>query len=570
MNELEEILGVKFPYDIEICHATNNSKNVKENSIFFALQGIKEHGSKYIAEALEYGASLIVHNDKKFNSDDKKVIYVEDLDSIKFEFDESCNKFKDTGKISNFLQKLYAINITSLTFIGITGTNGKTTTSYLTHQLLTNAKRNSLYIGTNGVSYNSEEIEDSISNKTTPDIFELYEILNTYKNNLEFISLEISSHALDQNRLGRIFLDVACILNIASDHLDYHKDKEEYIRSKFKIFNVPHEVWNFAHEYQFKILNCDSNLALEHYGANLEDFESSNFKRVNLVSKKSEIKYYVGRSLKYRKMDLGNWLKHKPSILYSVEELEKYIKKDITNKGLTHSIEIQEEEDYALTHECPHYMNDNKIDRFSSNLFLDFNNENLVFARICAVSAEMSNEDYLRATKQQPREFKRVRQLINCDVLSLPKGRADLLKNINSNVVIDYAHNPEAFSVLMATIKKNFRNLVVVFGCGGERDKYKRPAMLKVAIDMATKIIFTSDNSRGEDFENIFKDASHENDIKDVLVIENRKEAIIAGIKLIGKNDCLLILGKGHEETQEINGSISYFSDYEVVNEIYN
>ena len=564
MNELADILGVKLPDGIKICHATNNSKRVKENSIFFALNGINFHGSKYIEEALESGAPIVVHNDINFKSDDKKVIYIKDLDAIEFILDESCNKLKDIGKISNFLQQLYQIDITSLSFIGITGTNGKTTTAYLTHQLLTKANRSSLYIGTNGISYKSAEIEASVSNKTTPDIFELYEMISTYKDDLEFVCLEISSHALDQNRLARIFLDTVCILNIESDHLDYHKDEEEYIKSKFKIFNVP--ALKFAHEHQFKFLNCDSNLALEHYGANLENFESNNLRRVNLVSKESKIKYYVGRSFKYKKTDLGNWIKHEPSIFYNIESS----KEDILEKECAYSIEIKEGKDYKLTHECPYLTNDQKTDCFSSNLFLDFNNENLVFARICAVSAETSNKNYLKAKKQNPREYKDIRQLINCNMLSLPKGRTDLVKNINANVVIDYAHNPEAFFVLLTEIKRKFKDLVVVFGCGGERDKYKRPLMLKVATNIATNIIFTSDNSRGEEFKDIFEDASDGNDLENVLAVEDRKEAIIKGSKLIGKDDCLLILGKGHEETQEIKGNVSYFSDYEVINEIYN
>ena len=155
-------------------------------------------------------------------------------------------------------------------------------------------------------------------------------------------------------------------------------------------------------------------------------------------------------------------------------------------------------------------------------------------------------------------------------MLSLPKGRTDLVKNINANVVIDYAHNPEAFFVLLTEIKRKFKDLVVVFGCGGERDKYKRPLMLKVATNIASNTIFTSDNLRGEEFQDIFKDASDGNNLENVFAIEDRKEAIIKGSKLIGKDDCLLILGKGHEETQEINGNVSYFSDYEVINEIYN
>ena len=153
--------------------------------------------------------------------------------------------------------------------------------------------------------------------------------------------------------------------------------------------------------------------------------------------------------------------------------------------------------------------------------------------------------------------------------IKLPKGRTDLIKDIKQNVIIDYAHNPDSLSLLLISMKDYFKKLIVVFGCGGDRDKSKRSKMLKVAINHASKIIFTSDNSRSETFEDIFKDASSGNNLNNVKVVEDRKEAIIYGSKLIDDDDCLLILGKGHEETQEIDGEIMYFSDYEVVHEIY-
>jgi UDP-N-acetylmuramyl tripeptide synthase len=153
--------------------------------------------------------------------------------------------------------------------------------------------------------------------------------------------------------------------------------------------------------------------------------------------------------------------------------------------------------------------------------------------------------------------------------VQLPPGRTQIISDIPSNVIIDYAHNAEGFDFFLSSIKDSYEKLVIIFGCGGERDKDKRPEMLATAIQYGDKIIFTSDNSRNEKFKDIFNDASEGNDIKDVLMIEDRKEAIIDGAKLINKNDCLVILGKGHEQTQEINGKTFHFSDHEVVNEIY-
>ena len=119
-------------------------------------------------------------------------------------------------------------------------------------------------------------------------------------------------------------------------------------------------------------------------------------------------------------------------------------------------------------------------------------------------------------------------------------------------------------------IKRKFKDLVVVFGCGGERDKYKRPLMLKVATNIATNIIFTSDNSRGEEFKDIFEDASDGNNLENVFAIEDRKEAIIKGSKLINNMIVWLYLEKDMKKHKKLIGNVSYFSDYEVINEIYN
>jgi UDP-N-acetylmuramoyl-L-alanyl-D-glutamate--2,6-diaminopimelate ligase len=192
--------------------------------------------------------------------------------------------------------------------------------------------------------------------------------------------------------------------------------------------------------------------------------------------------------------------------------------------------------------------------QFETSLFPKFNISNLIFA-ICSTGLSSFKIDSVN----------------NLDFLTLPKGRSDLIDNIEANIIIDYAHNADGFEFFLSSIKDYFRNLVVVFGCGGDRDRSKRSKMLMSAFKFSNDVIFTSDNSRNERFEDILSDALDGSvNRDDITIIENRKEAIIYGSSIIKENDCLVILGKGHEETQEIKGNVMHFSDYEVVDEIYN
>ena len=152
--------------------------------------------------------------------------------------------------------------------------------------------------------------------------------------------------------------------------------------------------------------------------------------------------------------------------------------------------------------------------------------------------------------------------------LRMPKGRMDFIQNITKNVIIDYAHNADGFKNVLSSVQGHFNKLVCVFGCGGDRDRKKRALMLEIALRYSDLVIFTSDNSRTESFDLIFKDASIGNDINNVVIIEDRKLAIREGLRQLEESDCLIILGKGHEVTQEKNGKKKHFSDHEAVNEI--
>ena len=123
---------------------------------------------------------------------------------------------------------------------------------------------------------------------------------------------------------------------------------------------------------------------------------------------------------------------------------------------------------------------------------------------------------------------------------------------------------------LLSSIEKYFDNLIVVFGCGGDRDRGKRSKMLKTAIKYSSKVIFTSDNIRHETFEEIYEDSKKDNKLDSVIAIKDRKKAIIKASDMLNKDDCLVVLGKGHEQFQEIEGEFINYSDHEVINEIYN
>ena len=225
MNELEQILGIQLPKNIKISSVVNTTDKVIKDSIFFGLQGTRVHGSKYADKALELGASLVIHNDPDFISKHKNIFYIKDLHD----------------KLVEFLNAFYDIDINSNNFYAFTGTNGKTSAAYLTHQLLQKMNYDSLYIGTLGVKFNKEEIDTSFSKKTTPDIFELFEIVNSINCKMDSINvcMELSSHALDQKRIDKIncFYSLS-IMNIRSDHLDYHLNIDAYIDSKFEIFRL--------------------------------------------------------------------------------------------------------------------------------------------------------------------------------------------------------------------------------------------------------------------------------------------------------------------------------------------
>jgi UDP-N-acetylmuramyl tripeptide synthase len=618
LKHLESILGITFPNDIEITHATCSTRKVRKNSIFFGLQGTKVHGSKFIEDALELGASVAVHDDPNYKINNKdienKIFYIEDIDKPWREAEEhekNCvfiNELTEGDElvfISNKLLVFLCAFHSSCRFIsrsletghyalpsfnGFTGTNGKTSSAFMAHQLKNSfysdgIRFQSIYIGTLGFQYYEQNdkyyenngmratnFDTSISGNTTPDIFEVFEILrkisdNTLNNNtseseLEFykeasdddytcpfyeipkttINIEISSHALDQGRLKYLPFSKVALMNIGSDHIDYHKTINEYEKSKLRIFDLVHK-------------------------------NGKKYIGINAIKRESKVfKEYLA----HHEMPITIGFEDKSADIYC--EISKPIKSNKENTfKITRNIPWDDADIYINSHSLEM--------KYACKIFPEFNIHNLVFSIVMTSKPFMfPNAEYFYEPEVGREEAIEIDYEIDEDIkdedinsypvklnkrVKLPPGRTQIISDIPANVIIDYAHNTEGFDFFLSSIKDSYEKLVIIFGCGGDRDKDKRPKMLATAIEYGYKIIFTSDNSRNEKFIDIYNHASKGNDIKDVLMIEDRKKAIIQGTKLIKKNDCLVILGKGHEETQEISGKIMHFSDYGVIHEIY-
>ena len=475
IKKLMSILNIDFIPTRKISAITNFSKDVKKDSIFFALDGVNRHGTSYIDEVISKDPMLIIHNNKDYACGHNNVFFVEDL----------------TEKLLPFLCEYYQIDLDKFKFIGFTGTNGKTSAAYFCHQILISMNLSSSYIGTLGFLNNS--INNFIESKnTTPGVFEIFNFLSTLdQSRTNHICLEVSSHALDQNRLKGIQLDVSSIMNITKDHLDYHLTEESYIKSKLKIIDITKSGSTFVNNLLKKVIinytnhTLDSLKFLDSYGSNDDCF--LHIEECNMKQSKFSLR----------------------------------INSDLFN--------------------------------FSQKLFPEFNIQNFIYAFL-SIHRLYQDKDLSK---------------LSLDSIKLPKGRLQIVEDIKDNIIIDYAHNPDSFKNILKPINEQFKGIITLFGCGGDRDKEKRPLMLKTALKYSETVIFTSDNNRSEYFESIVDDAMNGHSSTNIKIIKDRKKAIIQGCKLLTKDKCLLILGKGHEETQEENGERFYFSDEEVVNEIY-
>ncbi len=434
-----------------------DSRKINKGDTFIALRGVNNDGHKYIDEAIRNGANRII---AEYGSYSVETIIVDNTR-------EYLNKY---------LFDNYSKDIGNLKIIGVTGTNGKTTTCYLIFQALNMLSLKCAYIGTLGF-YNLEYHQEL--NNTTPDILDIYEmLLYCVNNNYQYVVMEVSSQGLAYNRLNGILFDYAVFTNLTRDHLDFHKTMKNYVKEKQKLFKK-------VKKGGIKIINND------------DDYKD----------------YFIDNDC----------------ITYGFTKCDYQInsyKSDLGNTIFT--------------------INNND---YSTSLIGKHNVYNLSVVIIL-----------LKILKVEENKIKDI-------ILKLKHaiGRMDTIKYGNNLIIIDYAHTPDAVEKVIKSVKNLCSKIITIIGCGGDRDKAKRPIMGSIATELSDYVIFTSDNPRGEDPKTIIADIIQTLDNKNYEIEENREKAIKKGIQKLDKNDILLILGKGHEDYQIINGIKYHFSDKEIV-----
>jgi len=459
----------------EITGVTFDSREVTSGSLFVALKGTSSDGHKFIQSAILSGASAIVCEEISELSSDVTTIVVE-------------NSHIAMGHIAS---ALFDHPSQKLKLVGITGTNGKTTTVTLLHRVFTSMGYKCGLISTIANYIGERRYE---ATHTTPDPLKLNSLMAEMADEgCEFCFMEVSSHSLDQHRVSGLRFCGAIFSNITHDHLDYHKTFIEYIRVKKSLFD---------------------NLNSEAFAlTNLDD------KNGMVMVQNCKAKVYTYSCLSPAGFNCR-----------------------IVEKGL----------DGMLI----------KID--NRELWTKFIGAHNSYNILAVYSAAI----LLGADKEE--------LLISISSLESVAGRLEYIKGGEDiTAVVDYAHTPDALENVLKTLKDCAvqREIITVFGCGGDRDKTKRPEMAAVSVKYSNRVVVTSDNPRFEDPEDIINDIRlgfEKSQLSAVLFITDRREAIRTSVALAKPGSIILVAGKGHETYQDIKGVKHHFDDKEILAEIFN
>ena len=469
---LKESIHLKNFRDIEIKSLHLDSREVTKGGLFFAVKGKESDGNNFIKSALDQGASMVISDSSNTGIED--VIHQKELKK----------------NIGIFASRFYGNPSSRLKTICVTGTNGKTTCVESFAAMSNLLNRKCAFMST--INYSTDGINLKASQLTTPDPIRLQKNMkDALDDNAVYLSMEASSHGLDQNRLNGVDIDYAILTSFSHDHLDYHLDLENYKSSKEKLFLDLNPKKN--------VICIDSSFGKELY---------------NKVKEINPYTYSVS-------------IKQEADFQASFEDIKDGL--NVTLCGL-----------------------DNKF-----NFDLTTVSRYLASNVICSIAVLMLENFDPDSIKSLTRK------------IDFPLGRLQKIEKGNISIYIDYAHTPEALKNTLKEIKR-FHNddLWCLFGCGGDRDKEKRPLMGGAAEKYSDKVILTNDNPRTEDENKIIRDILSGINNKDKIIIQSdRRQAIEIAISgLQNKNGgILLIAGKGHETHQEINGRFFEFNDIDIV-----
>ena len=466
MSNLLKKLLTKFKY------LEQNSMNIKKDSIFLAYPGEKNDGRDYIEEAINRGAGAVIYDPLGFEWNNEWGVPKLAVKNLK-------------DNVSNIASEFFNNPSQKINLIGVTGTNGKTSSVYWVTQCLKSLKRRAAMISTIGYGY-TEKLEPTAN--TTPDAIKIQSIINSFGvEKIQDACIEVSSHGIKQNRVKSINFDVKLFTNLSRDHLDYHNSFEAYRNIK----------------KNFLLEDSDSRLVV-----NMDDPLGKEIFQESKLDESQKISFGMGNNCSLQAKNI-------------VIESQR-TKFDLTYEG--------------------------KIIAITASVTGEYNVYNILGVVGVLISLGYEIENIIPILKN----------------LNQVPGRAELLEtglDICPMVIIDFAHTPDALKNILDSFKPiKYKNLKIVFGCGGNRDKGKRKEMAAVVNKFADFVIVTSDNPRDEEPKKIIDDICKNITISNIA-IEDREEAIKEVIKKSDIDDLILIAGKGHETYQETKGVRKDFSD---------
>jgi UDP-N-acetylmuramoyl-L-alanyl-D-glutamate--2,6-diaminopimelate ligase len=460
----------------DITSIENDHRQVKKGSLFICIKGYTVNGHTFAKAAAEKQAAAIVAEEPI--DVDIPVVYV-----------------KDTKRAMAVLaDAFYQSPTKSLKLIGITGTNGKTTTSHLLYEIFQKAGEKAGLIGTMYIKIGNKTLE---TKNTTPDSLTLQKVFHQMREeHVSVAAMEVSSHSLVEGRVHGCDFDIAVFTNLTQDHLDYHKTMDEYRRAKGLLFAQLGNVFDQERQ-KFAVLNVDDPAT----------------------------EYYIRETAAH-------------IVTYGIKRDALFQAKNIQllPTGTTFDLEYPE-----------------GVRKVKTKLVGTFNVYNVLASIAAAYVAKVDLDTIISAVG---------------DIEGVA-GRFQLIhKGQDFSVIVDYAHTPDGLENVLKTVRQlTDKRIFVVVGCGGDRDRTKRPLMAKVACRYATNPIFTSDNPRSENPMDILKDMEKGVEGEEYEIIPDRRDAIFAAIKKANAGDVVVIAGKGHETYQIIGDQVLHFDDREVAME---
>ena len=447
-----------------------DSRKVSDSDLFIAIKGVNVDGHSFIDLSVADGAKSVIVEEipEKTN---KEICYVQ----------VDCSSSSMSVVSSNY----YDNPSSKIKLVGVTGTNGKTTIVTLLHQLFSELGYPTGMLSTIENKIGTRSVE---STHTTGDSLQINKLLSEMVlAGCEYCFMEVSSHAIHQNRVSSLVFEGGIFTNITHEHIDYHKDFKEYISVKKRFFN---------------------NLKTSAFALTNKDDKNGNVMISNTKARK---------------------------ITYSLKSMADYKCKVLESRLDGMLLNIQNHEIWV-------------------KIIGEFNAYNLLSIYSTSVELGLDKDQVLE----------------RISVLNPAEGRFHTIRNSkNITGIVDYMHTPDAYENVLSTInsiRTNTEKLIVVFGCGGDRDAEKRPKMTAIACNMSDQVIITADNPRTEKIEDIISDMTVKLDPvqkKKVLVITDRSQAIKTACTLASEGDIVLLAGKGHEKYQEIEGVKHYFDDVE-------